>query len=296
MKTTKTTSLVILALLPFLAVVVTSVTYADDGLASRKDLEEPVLRVAKATPPSPQSHPLDPALELARTGLEEIRTSIRDYTATMVKRERVDGELLDFEYMFIKVRNRKTRNNATVTPLAVYMYFLKPATIKGREVLFVEGQNDGKLVAHEGGTAGKYLPTVWLRPTGVLAMRGQRYPITEVGIENLVAKLIERGEQDRATGRKDVEVTLSDNAKINGRVCTLLQVKNHVPSPNLDFHLAQIFIDKELNVPIRYAAYDFPIREGGPMQVLEEYTYLNLKVNVGLTDKDFDHNNGDYNF
>ena len=57
------------------------------------------------------------------------------------------------------------------------------------------------MIAHEGGTAGKYLPTVWIKPNGIIAMRGQRYPITEVGIENLVLKLIERGERTRPTAR-----------------------------------------------------------------------------------------------
>ena len=294
MRLVKTMNVTLLALLPAVAMLLAS-TAAADGPASRSELEEPVLRIAKATSPNP-AHPLDPALDIAREGLQQIRASLRDYTATLVKRERIDGELGDYEYCYIKVRNRKLENGNVVSPFSVYMYFLKPSTIKGREVMYVEGQNDSKLIAHEGGTSGKYLPTVWLRPTGVIAMRGQKYPITDLGVENLVLKLIERGEQDRATGRRDVEVTLTEEAKINGRACKLLQVKNETPSPALDFHMAQIFIDKELNVPIRYAAYDFPVQPGGPLQVIEEYTYLNLKVNVGLSDKDFDHNNSDYSF
>jgi hypothetical protein len=117
-----------------------------------------------------------------------------------------------------------------------------------------------------------------------------------LGIENLVAKLIERGEQERAAGNQDCKVTFHENAKINGRTCTLLQIKHPEPSPDLEFHLAQIFIDDELQVPIRYAAYDFPLTPGGQPAVLEEYTYLDIKLNVGLTDKDFDHENADYNF
>jgi hypothetical protein len=203
---------------------------------------------------------------------------------------------MDYEYMYAKVRNRKAQNGRIVTPFSVYMYFLKPTDVKGREVIYVEGRNDNKLVAHEGGMKGRLLPTVWLRPTGVLAMRNQRYPITELGIENLVAKLIERGEQERAAGNEDCQVTFHENAKINGRVCTLLQIKHPEPSPDLEFHLAQIFIDDELQVPVRYAAYDFPLTPGGKPAVLEEYTYLDIKLNVGLTDEDFSHENGDYNF
>ncbi|MCU0983233.1 MAG: DUF1571 domain-containing protein, partial [Pirellulaceae bacterium] len=233
---------------------------------------------------------------LARNGLKQIQSTINDYTCTLVKREQVDGKLLDYEYMFVKVRNRKVADGKVVTPFSVYMYFLKPTDVKGREVLYVEGRNEEKMVAHEGGTAGKYLPTVWIRPDGVIAMRNQRYPITDVGLENLISKLIERGEIDKAAGRREHEVTFHENAKVNGRTCTLLQIKNAQPSENLDFHMAQIFIDTELNVPIRYVAYDFPPKAGDPMPVIEEYTYLNLKLNVGLTDKDFDHTNAEYKF
>ena len=87
-----------------------------------------------------------------------------------------------------------------------------------------------------------------------------------------------------------------ENAKINDRRCTLLQVKHPHPRDYFDFHIAQIFIDEELNVPIRYAAYSWPTRPNGAPELIEAYTYLNLKLNVGLTDRDFDHTNPDYSF
>jgi len=273
-----------------------SLCLGEDGPLSREELTEPVLRVAKATAPNPSVHPLDPALDLARDGLTTIRESIDDYTCTLVKRERINGELGEYEYMFTKIRNRKVVDDKVVTPFSVYMYFLKPGTVKGREVMYVEGLNDGKMIAHEGGTAGKYLPTVWLRPNGLIAMRGQLYPITDVGLENLVLKLIERGEREKKASGDDCEVTFHQNAKINGRTCTLLQIKHDKPGPNVEFHMAHIFIDDELQVPVRYAAYGFPGNEGEKPPVLEEYTYLDLKLNVGLSDKDFDHTNTDYKF
>ena len=35
----------------------------------------------------PEPHPLDPALQMAQSSLQSIRSSIRDYTAILVKRE-----------------------------------------------------------------------------------------------------------------------------------------------------------------------------------------------------------------
>lgn len=49
-------------------------------------------------------------------------------------------------------------------------------------------------------------------------------------------------------------------------------------------------------MPVRYAAYSWPSRPGGGPELIEEYTYLNLKLNPGLTDQDFDYHNPEYNF
>ena len=265
----------------------------------RTALKEPVFRVAKAANTSgtaqPAGHPLDPALELAQDALVRIQRDVVDYTATIVKRERIKGQLGNYEYMFAKIRSRKVTDGRITTPLSVYLKFLKPEDIKGREVVWVEGANNNKMRAHEGGLLGRTLPSVWLDTHGALAMRGQLHPIDEIGIENLVAELIKRGEREKQY--EECEVTFQKGAKINGRSCTVLSVRHPEPRDYFEFHLAQIFIDDEYNLPVRYAAFHWPTRKDdqtGP--VLEEYTYLDMKLNVGLTDADFDSNNPNYGF
>ncbi|WP_372726261.1 DUF1571 domain-containing protein, partial [Novipirellula sp.] len=236
----------------------------------------------------------DRALDMAQDALTHCRANVNDYTAILVKRERVGETLGDYEYMYAKVRNRKTNAGQLTQPLSVYLGFLKPSSVKGREVLFVENQNDGYLVAHEGGFKGKFLPTVTIPVDGMLAMRGQRYPMTEIGIENLIVKLIERGQQAKQC--PDVTCEFRKNARIKDRTCTVLHVTQPTRTPGAEFHQAQIFIDDELNLPIRYVAYDWPKRQGAPLEVIEEYTYLDLNVNVGLSNADFDQHNSAYNF
>ena len=74
----------------------------------------------------------------------------------------------------------------------------------------------------------------------------------------------------------------------------MIEVRHPVKRPHFDFHIATIFIDHELNVPIRYASYSWPTEEGGEPVLLEEYTYLDVKLNVGLTDADFDPDEYDF--
>ncbi len=268
-----------------------------NSFADEPVLSEPVHRVASATTlaqVSAVAHPLDRALEIARSGLVNSRDNVRDYTAMLVKRERIDGTLGDHEYMYAKIRNRKVQNGQVIQPLSVYLGFLKPSTVKGREVIYVENSNDGNIVAHEGGFKGRFLPTVNLPPTGMLAMRGQRYPMTEVGVENLIVKLIERGETARQYN--DVTCDFRKNARVKDRTCTVLQVNQPTRRPELDFYQAQVFIDDVYNIPIRYVAFDWPRSPGAELEVIEEYNYLDLKINVGLTDADFDPRNSAYNF
>ena len=190
------------------------------GQRSRQGLREPVLRVAEvpkrtseespvaapATPatntstnlpgassngPAPQAHVLDPVLAMAYRGLGEMDRNIKDYTATLVKRERINGRLGEYQYSFMKVRNE---------PLSVYMYFLGPDKMKGQEVVFVTGRNlskEGKaqLCGHAGSGIKALVPRMWLDPDSAMAMEGQKYSINKVGIRNLIKELIEVGEK-----------------------------------------------------------------------------------------------------
>jgi hypothetical protein len=227
-------------------------------------------------------HPLMPALRWAREGLPMIER-IQDYTATVIKKERIGSKLGDDQYMAIKVRHK---------PFSVYSIFLAPAAEKGKECLYVEGQNNGKMWAHGTGLQYKMFGTVALDPDGNVAMQNQRYPLTQIGILNLTRRLIDVASEDVKYG--ECEVKYFKGAKINDRTCTCIQAVHPVPRKNFLFNVARIFVDDASNIPVRYEAYDWPKTPGGQPELIEEYTYLNLKLNVGLTDADFDRNNPAY--
>lgn len=243
---------------------------------------------------------LNEAVANAVLSIQQSQANIHDYTCLLIKREMVHGEVLPSEFIETKIRNRKVKDGQVVVPFAVYMKFVKPASMRGREVLFVEGAYNNQVRVKEGGTRGKFLPSVLLSPTGRLALQGNRYPIYEVGVENMAQRLIDRATDD--TEIDVCDVCFRSGAKIDGRPCKFMQVKRSVPKQGdaakrgMNVYLAQVFFDEELNVPIRYAAYDWPQGQGERPEVIEEYTYQDLKINVGLTDRDFDYQNPEYNF
>lgn len=233
--------------------------------------------------PAPGEHPLLPAVRWAKQCQQNMR-NIHDYSAKMAKRERIDGVLTDYEYLKVKVRHE---------PFSVYVAFIGPAKVKGQEAIYVKGRNDGKLLAHANGMR-KIFGTVSLHPDSMLAMTGNRYPITEMGIRRLTERLIEVGEHDARFG--ECEVKAFANTKINGRDCVCLRVVHPVRRREFLFSMAKIYVDSEHNVPVRYEAYDWPREPGGEPLLTEEYTYLDLKLNNGFTDRDFEVTNPEYQF
>ncbi len=228
-----------------------------------------------------EDNPLDAAIDRVREGCGKVER-LRDYSCTLVLRERVDGELYDYQYLRLKVRHH---------PFSIYAYWLKPQSLRGRELIYVEGQNDGKMLAHEGRGC-SLLPYVALSPTGPLVMRGHRYPYTQMDLKSTLdrfTKLLEDVRSDAGWG-----VSWIEGGKINGRECTFLQLDS--ARPDTPFSRVRIWFDDELQLPVRFVKWE-PLEEpDDDPELAEEYTFLQVERNVGLTDNDFDMSNPEYAF
>jgi len=239
-------------------------------------------------------HPLHKPLQLAREVRDHIRHNVRDYSCVLVKRERVQGRLRKHEYIFAKVRHEQP-GQSTPIPFGVYLKFLGPSSVEGREVLFVHGENDNQLIVRNGGKRFAYV-VVPLDPLGETAMQGNRYPITEIGFLRLADRLIELAEHNiEADGElRDCQVQLYENSRIDDRPCRCMEVKYPLRREGLQFHLARVFIDTELQVPVRYEAYEWPEETGAEPPLMEEYTYTRLQLNQGFAPVDFQRTNVAY--
>ncbi len=222
----------------------------------------------------PGEHPLAPVVRTLKATQDEIDRNVRDYSCTLVKQERVDGDLGDKQFILLKVMHQ---------PFSVYMSFLKPYA--GREVVYVDGQNSGKLVVLEAGMK-RMLGKMNLDPQGSLAMSGQKHPITDVGFRNLTAKLTKMWEGEMKFA--ECEVATNPNSHAAGRSATMIQITHPVARQDFRFHVARLFLDNELKVPIHFDAYMWPEQQGGEPLLDESYTYTNLKLNNGYTAREFD--------
>jgi hypothetical protein len=227
-----------------------------------------------------KAHPLEAALELARQS-RDAAAALDDYQATFSKKELVGQQLIPLT-MDIKFRTK---------PFSAYLRFHKPH--EGREVLYVEGRNGGKLLAHETGLAG-LVGTVSLVPTSAQAMSEGRYPITRFGLENMAEGVI--GLWEAELKHEPPEVKYYPNAKLAGMECRVIESVHPKPQRHFPFHRTRLYIDKATGLPVRVEQNGYPAKAGAYPPIIEEYTYSNLRTNVGLRDADFDSRNPKYGF
>jgi Protein of unknown function (DUF1571) len=252
-----------------------------DTEETKKSLQKSVAANAK--------HPLVPAVQYAENVATQIHQQLRDYTCIIIKRERIEDQLQDFQSMRARVRcARVAADNQPAVPFSVYLEFVAPRKAKGRQVLFVSGQNGGKMLARNGGKRFNYV-IVKVDPRSEAATRESLVPITEIGLENMTRILIRLLEENiiHDPSGTNSHLAFYKNAKVNERICTRISVTHPQPNPALGFSSADVYVDDELHVPIRLEAYAWPIRSGAERQLLFEYTYEDLRINVGLSSADF---------
>lgn len=238
------------------------------------------------------AHPLLPLLEIAEKALERIEQSHFDYTATMTNQVRVNGRLRDTNKAFVKIRHPRELDDGTNIPFSVYMKFIEPKANAGREVIWVDGWNDGNMMVHL--TGWQNLMRISLDPEGPIAMDGNLYPISMIGMKNLLKQIHEKGTRD--SKHEAGEVTITRGLELDGRIVTMIESVHPQQRPHFEYHIARIYLDEDLGLPVGYEGFLWPEKEGGPPVLLEKYFYTDIQLNVGLTDFSFDPGNPEYDF
>jgi hypothetical protein len=242
---------------------------------------------------SSSKHPLAPAMKIAYDSFDFLTSEVQDYSCRVSKRERVDGRLRPFEYIDAKVRHEWQQNGRLVHPRSVYLKFVGPDALVGREVLWVEGQNENRMVVRRGGKRFNYI-TVELSPNSETVLRESNYSPSEMGMLTMVRNLIDVAQSDMQYGECDVK--FFRDVKIDNRPCLCIQVTHPTRRDHFKYHVARVFVDNERPIPVRFESYDWPEEVGGKPVLLEEFTFQNIKLNVGFTDAEFRRDFPEYGF
>ena len=199
---------------------------------------------------------------------------VDDYTCHLDKRVRKNGNL--YEDLEISVKYKKPNH---------YYFRWNKGISKGREVIFVEGKYNDKLVAHPGGLFNIF--TFKLDPEGALAMQKNRHSLRNSGMEQIITLI---KSNYAMANKKDLDVIrLMGEGNIDGKKVWI--VEGHFPE-NQGFyaHKISIFFCQTAKLPLKISIYN------GSDQLVEEYVFRNLKINVGLTENDFNPSNPKYSY
>ena len=236
---------------------------------------------------------LKPLIELARRAKKEFETTIDAYTCLIVKQETIDGKLDPAQYLRLKIRDRRVQDDRLVQPLSIYAKFLKPEKVAGREVLYVENQLDGDLLVRRGGTRLPNL-TLKLNPEGRLAKKDTNYSIMQTGIRPMLQQILDRMESQPADS--PVQIRLFADAKVDGRSCQHIEIRQLKQMPESDFQIAKVYIDDEWQLPVYFASYAWPVQKDGTPVLQEQYVITKINLDAELTDSDFERTNPAYRF
>lgn len=201
------------------------------------------------------------------------------YTAVLEKQEEVQGELQDAEAIDVKMRHE---------PFSVYMCWHDD----GKEVLFVDGKNDNRLLAKP--TKGIAALKVWkLDPESRQAQKNSRYPITESGLHKL-AKRVANFYQSRPEG-SDGLVCLVSDSRLSGHETVLYEVRFENPDASPEYSRSCCYFDKGTGLLIGLENYGWA-KDHPESPLVERYVYRDLKCDAKLAESDFDAANPEYAF
>ena len=233
-------------------------------------------------------HPLTAVLKFARSERAYLQQTVRDFTCRVTKRERIEGELQDYYYIDMRVREETSSAGQVTQPLSVLLEFLGPTDVEGRRALFVAGQNDNKLLVRKGGRRFGYV-VMGIDPFGESVKRESLMPINEIGFSHLLDRTIRTLQQDVVADPSGDNTIVEHitTATINGRPCEMLRITHPLRRDGLQFFSASMCVDSELHVPVRFDVYDWPETPGQQPPLMAEFTYTNVTLNANLDDATF---------
>lgn len=223
---------------------------------------------------------------MLRKGMEAFQ-NVPDYTASMYKQERMNGELGDGQNIELKMKHE---------PFSVYMKWTSGSE-RGQQAIYVDGENDCKLMVQPGGIKGRLTGVLCLDPEGSLAMASSRHPVTQIGLVELAKTILKYQEEDLKRG-SGFTCELCDNAVFEDRPCYVFTCHYDNEEINSEYRKSVIYVDKALSMPVCVKNFCWA-KDANPETIddetlLEFYAYSNVEILQNLGVADFDATNRSY--
>ena len=196
---------------------------------------------------------------------------IDGYSLMMKKQERIGGKLQASEEVEVHFRGQ---------PHSVLMKWQKGQR-RADSALYVEGENDGKLLVHPSGVAGALVKFVSRDPEGDDAKQAGRYSMKEFGLKKTAERTIAAWKKAKGDGRLTVEYQGVKKVREAGdRLCYAL--KRTCLSPEEDGLMeVTVYIDKETLLQVGTVLKD------GEGKLIGEYMFRDIRINPKFKPEQF---------
>jgi len=203
---------------------------------------------------------------------QERANALNEYTLTLIKQERIRGRLNPAENIFVKWKK----------PLMIYMK-INSGKNKGREIIYVKGRNNDKMMVSPGGILGAL--TIRISPESRLAFRDNRHSVAEAGMASTIRRINSTIKEDMKKPGHEIRLSYVGDEIYDGNGTIHIRVEKSSYADS-----TEIYIYKSSHLICALFSYD----ESGSL--IESYLYKEIKTDVKLTDKDFDPKNEEYKF
>ncbi len=191
------------------------------------------------------------------------KEGIRGYRLVMAKQERLEGTLKPPEVIEVCFRAR---------PYSVFMHWQQGA--RGvSAALYVQGENDGKVLVHPTGFLGKLRPVAPLDPEGTLAREASRYSIAEFGFQKSLERTVAAWKAAREKGTLHAEYLGTRKLPPAGdRLCYVLRQTTAQPDAE-GIKEKTLYLDVETWLPTG------TVVRGEGDELIGEYFYRDVQLN-----------------
>jgi Protein of unknown function (DUF1571) len=194
---------------------------------------------------------------------------IRGYRLIFQKQERLKGTLQPTEVTEVFFRAK---------PYSVFMRWLRGAR-KTDKVLYVEGQNDDKVLVHPTGVAGMFVRYVPRDPEGSEAREEGRYSVKDFGLKKTVERTLRDFKTAQTKGAQTAYLGVRKVREAGDRLCYTLRQTSPVPDAT-GVSDATVYIDKETWFQIGTVLK-------GDGKLMGDYYYRDIQLNPAFEPDQF---------
>jgi len=253
---------------------------ADAGTVVPRRLDVPAAGSPGPVTTLSQEESLKFALLLLEDGARFLRNQDH-YTVTFHKRERIGGDLREQEDIDMKVRH-----------LPVFSVYMKWKTGQvGQQVIYNVEVSPDRMWVKFGGARG-LLPALKIDPSGDVAMRETRHPVTQAGILAMAERIIAH-RREELEGKVPVVCVRSEDVVVDDRPCYCFEFQYASKESSPVYSSSKIMIDTRYHIPLRAVNHTWGSEEQASAEkyteetLIEEYMFSRFNFGVQLASEDF---------